>query len=163
MDLGDSGQNFLIIAVIIGLLLLQFFLRRRRSPATTQQQIVQNLLAEVKFNLRLAEVLTLSWQAKKFITTSWQIDKNKLDFLDQSLQGTLSDAFAIEEDFNQQLDIAKKHKSSGYMASIDLAKLKEKLTKSREGLEEWLLAKTGTKEPPPQYPGITDLLFGRRR
>jgi len=162
MDSWDPG-NILIIAVIIGLLLLQFFLRRRRSPATTQQQIVQDLLPEVRFNLRLAEVLTLSYQAKKFIITSWQIYQNKLDFLDQPLQATLKDAYTIAEDFNQQLSIAKKHKSSGYMASIDLAKLKEKLTKSREGLEAWLLAKTGTKEPTQKPPSMFDIFFGGRR
>ncbi len=161
MDFRDPG-NILFIAIIVGLLLLQFFLRRRRSPQATQQQIVQNLLPEVRFNLRLAEVLTLDWQAKKFMTTNWKINKNKLDFLDQSLQATLTDAYTIAEDFNQQLGIAKKYKSSGYLANIDLAKLKEKLTKSREGLEAWLLSKTGTKEPPPKYPSITDFLFGSR-
>jgi hypothetical protein len=163
MDFGNTGQTILFVAVIIGLLLLQFVFRRRRSPATTQQQIVQSLLAEVRFNLRLAEVLSLNWQAKKFITTGWQIDKNKLDFLEQSLQSTLSDAFAIAEDFNQQLVVAKKYKSSSYMANIDMAKLKEKLTKSREGLEEWLLSKTGTKEPSTKPPSMTDILFGGRR
>jgi len=163
MDFGDTGQTILIFAVIIGLLVLQFVFRRRRSPATTQQQIVESLLAEVRFNLRLADVLTLNWQAKRFITTSWQIDKNKLDFLDQSLQSTLSDAFAIAEDFNHQLGMAKKYKSSSYMANIDMAKLKEKLTQSREGLEKWLLSKTGTTEPQTKYPSITDIFFGGRR
>ena len=162
MDFSDPG-NILFIAVIIGLLLLQFFLRRRRSPATTQQGIVENLLSEVRVNIQLAEVLALNLQARKFMTTSWMINKNKLEFLDQSLQGNLSDAFAIAEDFNQQLSIAKKHKSSGYMASVDVAKLKEKLTKSREGLEEWLFSKTGTKEPQLKYPSMTDFLFGSRR
>ena len=162
MDFSDPG-NILFIVVIIGLVLLQFVLRRRRSPAITQQQIVESLLSEVRLNIRLTEVLTLNWQARKYMTTSWLMNKNKLEFLNQSLQGNLSDAFAIAEDFNQQLSIAKKQKSSGYMASIDVAKLKEKLTKSREGLEEWLFSKTGTKEPQPKYPSMTDFLFGSRR
>lgn len=162
MDFSDPG-NILFIVLIIGLLFFQFFIRRRRSPAITQQQIVESLLSEVRLNIRLTEVLTLNWQAKKFMTTTWLMNKNKLEFLNQPLQGNLSDAYAIAEDFNQQLGIAKKNKSSGYMASIDLSKLKEKLTKSREGLEEWLFSKTGTKEPEPKYPSMTDFLFGSRR
>jgi hypothetical protein len=161
MDFGDIGENIPIIAIIIGLILLQFFLRRRRAPATTQQGIVQNLLAEVRLDLKLTEVFNFSQQARKFMTTSWQLHKSKLDFLDQSLQSTLSDAFTMAEDFNQQIAAAKKYKSTSYLASIDVDKLKDKLTKSREGLEEWLLSKVETKEPSPKYPGIFDDWTGK--
>ncbi len=162
MDFGDIGENIPVIATIIGLILLQLFLRRRRKPETTQQGIVENLLSEVRLNLRLAEVISSGQQIKRFMTTSWRINNNKLDFLEQSLQVTLTDAFTIAEDFNQQVAAAKKYKSTSYTASIDAIKLTEKLTKSREGLEEWLLAKTGTKEPATKTPGIFDDLIGKR-
>lgn len=162
MDFGDISENIPIIALIIGLILLQFFLRRRRSPVTTQTQIVQNLLSEVRLNLRLAEILVSGEQIKRLLTTSWKINRNKIEFLEQSLQVNLTDAFTIAEDFNQQVAASKKYKSLSYIASIDAEKLKDKLTKSKEGLEEWLFSKTGTKEPIQKSPGIFDDLLGRR-
>ena len=74
----------------------------------------------------------------------------------------LSDASAIVEDFNQQIGAARKYKSASYMASVNMDKLKEPLAKSKQGLEEWLLARVGTKEPSPKYPGVFDDWTGRR-
>jgi len=161
MDFGDIGENIPIIALIIGLILLQFFLRRRRSPATTQTQVVQTLLSEVRLNLRLAEVMISGEQIKRLITTNWKINRNKIEFLDQSLQGNLTDAFMIAEDFNQQVATSRKYKSTSYIANIDALKLKNKLTKIKEGLEQWLLSKTGTREP-VEKTGMFDDLIGRR-
>lgn len=154
--------NPLIIAVILGLVLLQFFLRRRK-PATVSQEVVQRLLTEVKVNQALVEVAHLREKPHKFMVNTWRMNKTKLDFLGQSLQGALSDAFDLFEEFNQQIDAAKKHKSARYMADIDAKKLKEPLAQSKQGLEEWLLAKTGSKDPPPKYPSMFDILFGSRR
>ena len=161
MDFGDIGGNIPIIVTIIGLIVLQFFLRRKRTLETTPREIAQSLLSEVRLNLRLTEVFTFSYRTSKFMTTSWQINKNKLDFLNQSLQVALSDAFTMAEDFNQQIAAAKKYKSTSYMASVGVDKLKDKLTKSREGLEEWLQAKVGTIEPSVKIPGVFDGWLGR--
>ena len=128
---------------------------------TRPQEVTEGLLSEVRLNLRLAEIFTFSHRARKFMTTTWQINKNKLDFLDQSLQITLSDAFTMAEDFNQQISAAKKYKSTSYLASIDVDKLKDKLTKSQEGLEEWLQAKVGTTEPSVKIPGVFDDWLGK--
>ena len=161
MDFGDIGENIPVIAMVIGLILLQFFLRRRRPQEVTHQGIAQNLLAEVRLNHRIAEAYTLGGKTRKFMTTSWQRYKNKLDFLDQSLQVTLSDAFTMAEDFNQQIAAAKKYKSTSYMASVNVDKLKGPLTKSEEGLGQWLQSKGGTTEPPLTIPGMFDDLLGK--
>jgi len=162
MDFGDIGGNYPIIVIIIGLILLQFFFMRRRKPETTHRAIVQSLLSEVRLDQALVEASYLQQKPKKFVVTSWHMNKSKLDFLQQSLQGNLSEAFGMAEDFNRQIEAAKKYKSASYMASVNMDKLKEPLAKSRQGLEEWLQSKTGTKEPPLEYPGIFDTLFGRR-
>ena len=65
------------------------------------------------------------------------------------------------EDFNEQIKIARREKSNSYM-SIDIAKLKEPLDKSREGLEDWLEETTGHRELPIQYPSPFGWLFGGR-
>ena len=160
MEFGDIEKNLPIIVMVIALILLQFFLRRRRKPEATQGEIVQSLLSEVRMNLSLTEAFRLRSQVKKFGAASWQRNKTKLDFLDQSLQTVLSDAFMKAEDFNQQIEAAKKYKSTSYMVNIDVDKLTGPLTKSKEGLEAWLLKNVGRKEPPPKYPRVIDGLFG---
>lgn len=162
MDFGSIEENLPLIALVIALILLQFFLRRRRSPETSQLRIAEVLASEVRVNLRLAEVLADGEQIKRFITTSWTMHKNKVDFFEQALQVNLTDAFTIAEDYNQQVNAAKKFKSVGYIASIDVEKLRDKLTKCKEGIEQWFLAKTGSKEPPPKTPGMFDYLLGGR-
>ena len=161
MDFGALGENIPIIAAIIGFILLQFFLRKRK-PETTHREIAQSLLTEVKLNQALAESYHLRQKPQKFETVSWQRNKNKLDFLSHALQVILSDTFMVAEDFNQQIEAAKKHKSATYMVNVNVDKLKEPLAKSKQGLEEWLLKNMGTKEPPIKYPGIIDGLFGGR-
>lgn len=158
-----GGINVPLIVAIIGIILLQFFLRRRRKPETTSRDIAQSLLSEVRLNLGLVEAFLFHWRAKKFELASWQRNKTKLDFLDHPLQVVLSDAFTMAEDFNQQIEAAKKHKSASYMASLNVDKLRKPLTKSKEGLEEWLQSTVVGKEPPTQYPGLFDTLFGGRR
>ncbi len=162
MNFENIGDNIWIIIIVIALLVLQFVIRRRRSPEATQIEIVQNLVSEVSIDLRLAEILISGEQVKRLLTTAWQLNKNKLDFLDTALQSDLNDAYMIAEDFNQQVAASKKYKSITYIASINAERLKEKLTKSKEGLEQWLLAKTGTKEPTQKPPGMFDMLIGRR-
>ena len=157
MDFG----NVIIIVAILALVLLQFFLRRRK-PETLHGEIAQSLLMEVRLNQALAETFHLRQKPKKFEVTIWQRNKTKLDFLSQSLQVVLSDAFMMADDFNRQIEAARKYRSTSYIVNVNIDKLKEPLAKSKEGLEEWLVANVGRKEPPPKYPGLFDSLFGRR-
>jgi len=161
MDWGDIGGNIPVIVTVIGLIVLQFFLRRRRPPETSPWEIAQNLLAEVGHNLKIAEAFTFHWQARKFVIASWQRNKNKLDFLEQSLQGFITDAFIMAQDFNQQIAAARKHKSASYMASVNVEKLKGLLTKSEQGLEQWLTSEGGTTEPSSEVAGVFDDWGGR--
>ncbi|MFC2056931.1 hypothetical protein ACFLTO_05135 [Chloroflexota bacterium] len=161
MDFGNIGENVPAVVMIVGLIVVQFFLRRKHKVETKPQEITEGLLSEARLNLSLCEIFTFSHRTRKFTTTTWQINKNKLDFLNQSLQVTLSDAFTMAEDFNQQISAAKKYKSTSYLAIIDVDKLKDKLTKSQEGLEEWLQATVGTTEPSMKIPGVFDDLLGK--
>lgn len=154
------SQNWPLIAVVLGLILFQFLFRQRQRPEMRQREIVQNLLSEVKLNEALLEVLNLQRKLPKFILTGWKMSKNRLDFLSKDLQTSLSEAFAMAEDINRQIDDIKRGKPGGYSASIDISKLREPLTKSRQGLEEWLLIHVGSKEP-PESSSLFDRMFGR--
>ena len=162
MDFAAIEGNLPLLLVIVALILLPLFFGRKRRSEARPQEIVRVLLSEVRLNLSQTEMYRSGRQVKKFEAVSWGMHKGKLDFLSQSLQAALSDAFMMVEDYNQQIDAAKKHRSAGSLASINADKLKGSLTKSKEGLEEWLMSKVGTKEPPTKYPGLFDGLFGGR-
>jgi hypothetical protein len=161
MDLDTISQNLPIIIAVLVLVFVQFFLSRRRRPQATQRDVVTNLLSEVRLNLAIAEVFDQG-NARRFEMTSWQRSRTKLDFLDQSLQVALTDAFTMIEDFNQQIAAAKKHRSPSYMASVDAGKLKRPLTKSKEGLEDWITSSSKSGEPPSKTSGVVDGLFTGR-
>ena len=160
-DLGDLGKNLTVIIPLILLVVFQIFTRKRRAERTLQE-VVTSLLNEVNHNQKLMEAFLVKWQIKKFKTDSWKRNKNRIDALGQSVQTALADTFELAEDFNRQMENAKKNKSTSYLANINMDKLKGLLVKSKQALEEWLMSKTGTKEPPPKYPGMLDGLFGRR-
>ncbi len=162
MDIDAIKENLPFVLVILAFILLQFFMGRRRKPAGTQQEIAHSLLTEVKLNEALVETFHLRQKPRKFEVYNWQRNKTKLDFLGQSLQSALSDAFSMAEDFNHQIDAAKKYKSATYTVNINAEKLKEPLAKSKEGLQQWFLSKIGAKEPPTKYPGLFDDWLGRR-
>ena len=160
--LQNIQENLPLIIAAIALVGIQYFMRRRRGPGAKQQEIVQNLLGEARLNLRLTEVFTFDYKAKRFITTTWRIYKNGLDYLPQKLQEQVNNAFMMTEDFNGQIAAAKKNKSTIYMSNINMDKLKGLLESCKEGLEQWLLLKVGSKDPPLKAPGMFDDLLGKR-
>ncbi len=161
MDFGDISDNLPIIISIVMLILLQFFLRRKRSPEATNLGMVQGLLSEVRLNLRLTDIFTYSKPGRKFMTTSWTLYQNKLDFLDQSLRGTISDTFLMIEEYNLQIASAKKYKSTSYLAAMDMDRLKDLLTGTEEGLEKWLSSHSEMEDATPKTPGIFGGFTGR--
>ncbi len=161
MDFGEIGSNLPVIIIAIALILFQFFMRRRRpKQENTSREIALSLLTEVARNLRQVETFHAKSRMGRFLLGSWSRNKNRLDFLGQELQSNLSDACMIAEDLNRQIEMAKKQKSPVYMATLDVEKLRSPLTRSKEGLEQWLVNNFGSKEPPVEYPGIMDSLFG---
>ena len=162
MDFGDIGERLPLIVGIIIFILLQFFLKRKQPTERTPLPVVHSLLLEVKQNQQLAEAFRFQWRTRKFALASWQRNKAKLDFLDSSLQVTLADAFTMVADFNQQIEAAKKYKSTSYMASINVIKLKELLARSEQRLEQWLASEAAIPGTPPKSPSMFGGLFGGR-
>jgi len=146
-DLGELGKNLTVIIPLILLIVFQIFFRRRRAERTPQE-IVTSLLTEINQNQQLMEAFLVNWQVKKFKTSSWQRNKNRLNFLDQSVQTALANAFDLAEDFNRQMASAKTHKSASYLANINVEKLREPLSRSRQGLEDWLSLNKGKRKVP---------------
>lgn len=145
-DWGEIGKFFsYLIPVIIFILFNVFF--RKRQEQKRRLGVVRSLLSEINYNQKLMEAFLFQWQAKKFKTGNWKRNRDKMDYIDQGLHTTLAGAYEIAEEFNKEIDAAKKHKSASYMASIQVDRLKEPLANSKQGLEEWLQLNEGRKEP----------------
>jgi hypothetical protein len=162
MNLGNLSDNIPVIITIVVLILLQFFLRRKRSPETSNAGIVRGILSEVRLNLKMVDIFDYSKPGRKFMTTSWHLYQNKLEFLDQKLQTMISDTFRMCEDYNEQIASAKKYKSTSYLASLNMTKLGGLLGKTQEGLEEWLASRPETAEAATKAPGVFGDFTGGR-
>jgi hypothetical protein len=158
----DFTENLPLLLGVIAFIILQFFLNRRQKLEKTTPEIIHSLLSEVKQNLKFIEISAIKPQFKKLKNDAWKRNGNRIDFLDEPLRTTLSDTFNMVDEFNQQIDIAKKRGSTSYIYDINPSKLEKPFTNSKEGLEEWLVTNTGRKDLPPKYPGIFDGLFGGR-
>ncbi len=157
MDLGAIP-----VLITLGIVMLLFYLLRQRGGSVRRRpEVVQALIYEVRLNLALVDTFHLREKARRFESTNWQLHKNKLDFLEESLQNTLSGVFEMVEYFNQQIRTAKKAKAFDRL-SLDVSKLKEPLAESKKGLEDWLEENTGHRELPPKYPTLLGSLFGER-
>jgi hypothetical protein len=144
-DWGEIGQVLsYLIPVVIFILFNVFF--RKQQERKRQQQVVRSLISEIDYNQKLLEAFLYKWQAKKFKTGTWKANQAKMDYIDQGLRNTLAGAYEIAEQFNSEIEAAKKHRSASYLAGIQVDRLREPLAKSRQGLEEWLELNQRQKE-----------------
>ncbi len=138
MDASTEQMSWLIPLIII--IILSFVMRRRRPVEKTPQDIASSLLMDVMANQRILEQFGSQKRPKKLKTGSWQRNREKINFLSDSLRADLVNAFSMAEDFNMRIDSAKMYKSDSYLFGVNIDRLEKPLQKSREGLEEWLKA-----------------------
>ena len=140
MDFGEGGTLYYLIPIIV-LIALSFFLRQRRGGGErTPVDIAGSLLFEMRENQRTLNTLGPQSRPKKLKTGSWNRNQAKLDFLGESLQNKMSEAYHLIEDYNVQVAAAKDFKSTSYLAVINVDRLKRSLASSSQGLEDWVKA-----------------------
>jgi hypothetical protein len=150
MDFGEVGEKILFVVVAIALVLL-LSLIRGRNPRKE----------ETKLNIILAQTFENQPQQRSFHVTGWQLRRKKIDFLDKELVEEINRSYVIALDFNKRLKASTKVKSNK-SETIDIEKLRTSFPRIKQGLEDWLLVKTGTTDHKAKQPGITDWLFGGR-
>ena len=123
---------------------------RKQQEQKRRLAVVKSLLSEIDHNQKLMEAFLLRWQYKKFKTRNWKRNKDKMDYIDQSLRATLAGVYEIAEGFNREIEAAKRQKSVSYLAAIRVDRLREPLAKSRQGLEEWYALNKDRKKPPEE-------------
>ena len=153
MDFGDSWQNIGLIALVIIFFIFSLFFRKRKG-SDAPMIIAMTLLRDVDKNQKLVQAFHFNWKTKKFKTKNWKLYSNKLGFLSEELGKYLSATFMMAEDFNERIEEAKRHKSSSYLATIQVDRLSVPLAKSREGLEQWVEENWGNQELYPKRRGL---------
>ena len=155
-------MNYGVLAVVLSLALIVavFSFLRGRGSVMQRPEVVQFVLYDVKMNQSLVEAFYIREKPRRFEKSNWEINKNRIGFLDESLKETLKMTFDMVEDINQDIKLVKKNKTSHQ--SINVAKLVDPLATCRKGLEDWMMENVGTTELPTKYPSIWDTLFTGR-
>lgn len=144
-DWGEIGK---VLSYLIPVMMFILFnvLFRKQKEQQRQLTVVKSLLSEINYNQKLMESLSLRSQTKRFKTATWKRNKNKMDYIDQSLYSTLANAYETADGFNREIDAAKKYKSTSYLVGINANTIREPLAKSKQGLEEWIELNKGKKK-----------------
>jgi len=88
MYLADIGGSLLFIVGIVVMLLVFSFLRQSIRGGSTrggrgnQPEVVQSLLLDVRLNQALVETFHLREKPRKFEKANWEMNKDKIDFLE---------------------------------------------------------------------------------
>ena len=137
---GGGDNQWQIILPLIIFVIFAMFMRRRKAERT-DTEVASSLLMDIHENLKVVESFGYQKKPKKFKVGSWQRNSSKLGFLEPALLTDLTEAFNLAENFNQQIDMARKQKSDIYLSGLDVHKVEGPLTKSRDGLQKWLKAR----------------------
>ena len=141
-DWEKIGRALATVIPVIILVVVNIFFRKQQEQKK-RTDAVRSLLSEIDYNQRLVEAFSRQWQTKNFKTATWKRNKGKMDYIAPGLGYTLSSAYEIIDEFNREIDRARKQKSTSYLAAIRVERLREPLTRSRQGLEEWLQLNKG--------------------
>jgi hypothetical protein len=149
-----------VILVISGaIILILFSLLRRRGGPKKYPEVVQYLLWDIKLNQALADSLPIREKMKYFEQNGWLLNRAKIGFLSESIKDDLKEIFTLVEQYNKTMRESKKNKDNAYR-SMDLAHFKELLARCREGLEDWMVKNTGSKEYQPKGPSLSSFFLG---
>jgi len=73
---------------------------------------------------------------KKFKTATWDRNKDKINYIEnEGLYSILFDAYGIIKEFNHEIDMAKKNKSTSHLVSIKVERLRQPLERSQQGFQ----------------------------
>ena len=126
-----------LIPVILFLIFNVFF--KKQQEQKRRVTVVKGFISEIDYNQKLAESFSTKLEMKKFKTATWDRNKNKINYVNnEGLYSTLAHAYEITDEFNREIDTAKKYKTTSYLVSIKVEKLRKPLERSRQGLQNWL-------------------------
>ncbi len=139
--MSDRWTSLVIFVILIIFLLWVWSRWKGKGRGTSRLQSAINMISDVNENLKLMEQRRVNPQlTKKFKTGAWNAYQDKLDYLEPETVTSLKETFTLINEFNTEIEIAKKSSSADTLQTMPLDKLKEPLDKSKEGLVKWLRA-----------------------
>lgn len=143
---GGEGSQLTIMLPLLVFIIFAIFMRKRKTEGS-DTEVASSLLIDISENLKLVGSFEYQKKPKTFRAGSWQRNSTKLGFLEPELLADLTNAFSMVESVNEQITKAKKEKSDIYLSGVDVHKLEGPLTKSRDGLQEWLKTRIQQQGP----------------
>ncbi len=135
----------LILFVAVIVLLIWFVMRGRRREGP-KLQVALAMIANVNDNLKIMETHRIDpLSTKKFKAGAWKSYSDKHDFLDAHTVPALKESFNLIAEFNNTINSAKKDKNPAILQGLPLDKLKDPLSRSKDGLVLWLRANLQTE------------------
>jgi len=143
--MSNEWITWILIVVILGLLIWN--MSRRRRTGNSNVDAAMTLLSNIDTNLKIIQNRQAGSPSKaKFKTGGWNYYKDKLGFLDPGLLSTLSEGFTIAEDLNARIDAARKSNALSTLQDLPLDKLKESMTKGKQGLIAWIKSSSDVEQ-----------------
>jgi len=137
-------QNLIILIPIV--LLIVYSVWRRRKQGSTKLQVAIGLLQDTNHNIKVMNGYISNWRkVKKFKTGNLKKHKEHMDFLDVPIQNAINQTYTMADEFNQQIEIARKNKQPSYVSGLPVEKLKEPLTAAKQGVVTWIQANLQTE------------------
>jgi hypothetical protein len=137
--MAENWTSYIIFIAVI--LILIWILTRTRKRTTPRLQSAINMIADINENLKILETRRINPQSpKKFKTGAWRAYQEKLDFIEAETLIALKETYTLINEMNEKIEIAKKSQSLATLQALPLDKLKDPLTKSKEGMMSWLRA-----------------------
>jgi len=143
---GGEGSQLTIMLPLLVFIIFAIFMRKRKTEGS-DTEVASSLLIDISENLKLVGSFEYQKKPKTFRAGSWQRNSTKLGFLEPELLADLTNAFSMVESVNEQITKAKKEKSDIYLSGVDVHRLEGPLTKSRDGLQEWLKTRIQQQGP----------------
>ncbi len=138
VDWDEIGKIVSYLVPVIIFIAANGFFKKQKGPER-QFAVVKSLLAEIDYNRKLLESFSLRRQIKKFRLTVWEKNKGRLDYLEAGgLHATMTAAYDITWEFNQQIAMARQYQSTSYLESLKADRLQKPLEQSQQGLQQWL-------------------------
>ena len=152
-NLDNNWVSIVLLVLLVVMVVANVFLKGRKmekSPIGKMMVIYMDLNS----NKRVLESFGVSRRYKKFKTSAWKRNRNKLDFLPHELQTSLADAFDMAEDYNQRIAAANKFASSSYMAGIDVEKMRKPFEQTVQEIHTWIQENMDDPELAPKKRGL---------
>jgi len=137
--MAENWTSYIIYIALI--LILIFTLTRTRKRSTPRLQSAIGMIADINENFKILETRRINPQSpKKFKTGAWKAYQDRLDYFESETLTALKETYNLINEMNERIEIARRSQNLSTLQDLPLDKLKEPMSKSREGMVKWLRA-----------------------